>query len=189
MIEFKAKVKEIPKGKVTVQHEIFVGHPNYYNPTVAFNLKDNTARRILEYVSATLYTNQTSVELEVKGLMKVLSIKDDKTIRNAIKLLIDNHCLCRWQDIITEDNVIKPNRNWYLLNPLVVRNINIENWNEQVNTTCKEFNNMKGAKVGEFSALEFNTFLDIPTTIDKKHTNDDNRKVISVKDYSCRGIK
>ena len=189
MIEFKVKVKEVPNGKVTAEYEIFKGIPNYYNPLVAFNIKDNTAKKILEYVAATLGTNQTSVELENRGLMKVLCIKDRKTISNAIKVLIDNNCMYRWQDIIDVDNVIKPNRNWYLLNPLVVRNINIENWNKQVDVTCREFNNTKGAKISEFSALEFEDFLKIPQTIDKRNTDDKNRKVISVKDYSRRGVK
>ena len=189
MIEFKVKVKEVPNGKVTAEYEIFKGHPNYYNPLVAFNIKDNTAKKILEYVAATLGTNLTTVELEVKGLMKVLEVKDEKTIRNSIKLLIDNNCMYRWQDVIDVDNVIKPNRNWYLLNPLVVRNINIENWNKQVDVTCREFNNTKGAKISEFSALEFEDFLKIPQTIDKRNTDDKNRKVISVKDYSRRGVK
>lgn len=189
MIEFKVKVKEVPNGKVTAEYEIFKGIPNYYNPLVAFNIKDNTAKKILEYVAATLGTNQTTVELEVKGLMKVLEVKDEKTIRNSIKLLIDNNCMYRWQDVIDVDNVIKPNRNWYLLNPLVVRNINIENWNKQVDVTCREFNNTKGAKISEFSALEFEDFLKIPQTIDKRNTDDKNRKVISVKDYSRRGVK
>lgn len=189
MIEFKVKVKEVPNGKVTAEHEIFKGQPNYYNPLVAFNIKDNTAKRILEYVAATLGTNQTTVELENRGLMKVLNIKDRKTISNAIQVLIDNNCMYRWQDIIDVDNVIKPNRSWYLLNPLVVRNINIENWNKQVDVTCREFNNTKGAKISEFSALEFEDFLKIPQTIDKRNTDDENRKVISVKDYSRRGVK
>lgn len=189
MIEFKVKVKEVPKGRVTAEYEIFKGKPNYYNPLVGFNIKDNTAKKILEYVAATLGTNQTSVELENRGLMKVLDIKDRKTISNAIKVLIDNNCMYRWQDIIDVDNVIKPNRSWYLLNPLVVRNINIENWNKQVDVTCREFNNTKGAKISEFSALEFEGFLDIPQTIDKRNTDDKNRKVISVKDYSKRGVK
>ena len=140
-------------------------------------------------VTLPLGTNQTTVELEVKGLMKVLEVKDEKTIRNSIKVLIDNNCMYRWQDIIDVDNVIKPNRNWYLLNPLVVRNINIENWNKQVDVTCREFNNTKGAKISEFSALEFEDFLKIPQTIDKRNTDDKNRKVISVKDYSRRGVK
>ena len=189
MIEFKVKVKEVPNGKVTAEYEIFKGKPNYYNPLVAFNIKDNTAKKILEYVAATLGTNQTTVELENRGLMKVLNIKDRKTISNAIKVLIDSNCMYRWQDIIDVDNVIKPNRNWYLLNPLVVRNINIENWNKQVDVTCREFNNTKGAKISEFSALEFEDFLKIPQTIDKRNTDDKNRKVISVKDYSRRGVK
>lgn len=189
MIEFKVKVKEVPKGRVTAEYEIFKGQPNYYNPLVGFNIKDNTAKKILEYVAATLGTNQTSVEVENRGLMKVLDIKDRKTISNAIKVLIDNNCMYRWQDIIDVDNVIKPNRSWYLLNPLVVRNINIENWNKQVDVTCREFNNTKGAKISEFSALEFEGFLDIPQTIDKRNTDDKNRKVISVKDYSKRGVK
>ena len=189
MIEFKVKVKEVPNGKVTAEYEIFKGQPNYYNPLVAFNIKDNTAKKILEYVAATLGTNQTTVELENRGLMKVLSIKDRKTISNAIQVLIDNNCMYRWQDIIDVDNVIKPNRSWYLLNPLVVRNINIENWNKQVDVTCREFNNTKGAKISEFSALEFEDFLKIPQTIDKRNTDDKNRKVISVKDYSRRGVK
>lgn len=189
MIEFKVKVKEVPKGKVTAEYEIFKSQPNYYNPLVAFNIKDNTAKKILEYVAATLGTNQTTVELEVKGLIKVLEVKDEKTIRNSIKVLIDNNCMYRWQDVIDVDNVIKPNRNWYLLNPLVVRNINIENWNKQVDVTCREFNNTKGAKISEFSALEFEDFLKIPQTIDKRNTDDKNRKVISVKDYSRRGVK
>lgn len=189
MIEFKVKVKEVPNGKVTAEYEIFKDQPNYYNPLVAFNIKDNTAKKILEYVAATLGTNQTTVELENRGLMKVLNIKDRKTISNAIQVLIDNNCMYRWQDIIDVDNVIKPNRSWYLLNPLVVRNINIENWNKQVDVTCREFNNTKGAKISEFSALEFEDFLKIPQTIDKKNTDDKNRKVISVKDYSRRGIK
>ena len=189
MIEFKVKVKEVPKCKVTAEYEIFKGQPNYYNPLVAFNIKDNTAKKILEYVAATLGTNQTTVELENRGLMKVLNIKDRKTISNAIQVLIDNNCMYRWQDIIDVDNVIKPNRNWYLLNPLVVRNINIENWNKQVDVTCREFNNTKGAKISEFSALEFEDFLKIPQTIDKRNTDDKNRKVISVKDYSRRGVK
>ena len=189
MIEFKVKVKEVPNGKVTAEYEIFKGQPNYYNPLVGFNIKDNTAKKILEYVAATLGTNQTSVELENRGLMKVLNIKDRKTISNAIQVLIDNNCMYRWQDIIDVDNVIKPNRNWYLLNPLVVRNINIENWNKQVDVTCREFNNTKGAKISEFSALEFEDFLKIPQTIDKRNTDDKNRKVISVKDYSRRGVK
>ena len=189
MIEFKVKVKEVPNGKVTAEYEIFKGHPNYYNPLVAFNIKDNTAKKILEYVAATLGTNQTTVELENRGLMKVLNIKDRKTISNAIQVLIDNNCMYRWQDIIDVDNVIKPNRSWYLLNPLVVRNINIENWNKQVDVTCREFNNTKGAKISEFSALEFEDFLKIPQTIDKRNTDDKNRKVISVKDYSRRGVK
>ena len=189
MIEFKVKVKEVPKGKVTAEYEIFKGQPNYYNPLVAFNIKDNTAKKILEYVAATLGTNQTTVELENRGLMKVLNIKDRKTISNAIQVLIDNNCMYRWQDIIDVDNVIKPNRSWYLLNPLVVRNINIENWNKQVDVTCREFNNTKGAKISEFSALEFEDFLKIPQTIDKRNTDDKNRKVISVKDYSRRGVK
>ena len=189
MIEFKVKVKEVPNGKVTAEYEIFKGQPNYYNPLVAFNIKDNTAKKILEYVAATLGTNQTSVELENRGLMKVLCIKDRKTISNAIKVLIDNNCMYRWQVIIDVDNVIKPNRSWYLLNPLVVRNINIENWNKQVDVTCREFNNTKGAKISEFSALEFEDFLKIPQTIDKRNTDDKNRKVISVKDYSRRSVK
>lgn len=189
MIEFKVKVKEVPKCKVTAEYEIFKGQPNYYNPLVGFNIKDNTAKKILEYVAATLGTNQTSVELENRGLMKVLDIKDRKTISNAIKVLIDNNCMYRWQDIIDVDNVIKPNRSWYLLNPLVVRNINIENWNKQVDVTCREFNNTKGAKISEFSALEFEDFLKIPQTIDKRNTDDKNRKVINVKDYSRRGVK
>lgn len=189
MIEFKVKVKEVPKCKVTAEYEIFKDQPNYYNPLVAFNIKDNTAKKILEYVAATLGTNQTSVELENRGLMKVLDIKDRKTISNSIKVLIDNNCMYRWQDIIDVDNVIKPNRSWYLLNPLVVRNINIENWNKQVDVTCREFNNTKGAKISEFSALEFEDFLKIPQTIDKRNTDDKNRKVISVKDYSRRGVK
>lgn len=189
MIEFKVKVKEVPNGKVTAEYEIFKGQPNYYNPLVAFNIKDNTAKKILEYVAATLGTNQTTVELENRGLMKVLNIKDRKTISNAIKVLIDNNCMYRWQDIIDVDNVIKPNKSWYLLNPLVVRNINIENWNKQVDVTCREFNNTKGAKISEFSALEFEDFLKIPQTIDKRNTDDKNRKVISVKDYSRRGVK
>ena len=189
MIEFKVKVKEVPNGKVTAEYEIFKGQPNYYNPLVAFNIKDNTAKKILEYVAATLGTNQTTVELENRGLMKVLNIKDRKTISNAIQVLIDNNCMYRWQDIIDVDNVIKPNRSWYLLNPLVVRNINIENWNKQVDVTCREFNNTKGAKISEFSALEFENFLNIPQTIDKRNTDDKNRKVISVKDYSRRGVK
>lgn len=189
MIEFKVKVKEVPNGKVTAEYEIFKGQPNYYNPLVAFNIKDNTAKKILEYVAATLGTNQTTVELENRGLMKVLNIKDRKTISNAIQVLIDNNCMYRWQDIIDVDNVIKPNRSWYLLNPLVVRNINIENWNKQVDVTCREFNNTKGAKISEFSALKFEDFLKIPQTIDKRNTDDKNRKVISVKDYSRRGVK
>ena len=189
MIEFKVKVKEVPNGKVAAEYEIFKGQPNYYNPLVAFNIKDNTAKKILEYVAATLGTNQTTVELENRGLMKVLNIKDRKTISNAIQVLIDNNCMYRWQDIIDVDNVIKPNRSWYLLNPLVVRNINIENWNKQVDVTCREFNNTKGAKISEFSALEFENFLKIPQTIDKRNTDDKNRKVISVKDYSRRGVK
>ena len=189
MIEFKVKVKEVPNGKVTAEYEIFKGQPNYYNPLVAFNIKDNTAKKILEYVAATLGTNQTTVELENRGLMKVLNIKDRKTISNAIQVLIDNNCMYRWQDIIDVDNVIKPNRSWYLLNPLVVRNINIENWNKQVDVTCREFNNTKGAKISEFSALEFEDFLKITQTIDKRNTDDKNRKVISVKDYSRRGVK
>lgn len=189
MIEFKVKVKEVPNGKVTAEYEIFKGQPNYYNPLVAFNIKDNTAKKILEYVAATLGTNQTTVELENRGLMKVLNIKDRKTISNAIQVLIYNNCMYRWQDIIDVDNVIKPNRSWYLLNPLVVRNINIENWNKQVDVTCREFNNTKGAKISEFSALEFEDFLKIPQTIDKRNTDDKNRKVISVKDYSRRGVK
>ena len=189
MIEFKVKVKEVPNGKVTAEYEISKGQPNYYNPLVAFNIKDNTAKKILEYVAATLGTNQTTVELENRGLMKVLNIKDRKTISNAIQVLIDNNCMYRWQDIIDVDNVIKPNRSWYLLNPLVVRNINIENWNKQVDVTCREFNNTKGAKISEFSALEFEDFLKIPQTIDKRNTDDKNRKVISVKDYSRRGVK
>ena len=189
MIEFKVKVKEVPNGKVTAEYEIFKGQPNYYNPLVAFNIKDNTAKKILEYVAATLGTNQTTVELENRGLMKVLNIKDRKTISNAIQVLIDNNCMYRWQDIIDVDNVIKPNRSWYLLNPLVVRNINIENWNKQVDVTCREFNNTKGAKISEFSALEFEDFLKIPQTIDKRNTDDKNRKVISVKDYSRRCVK
>ncbi|QOR58880.1 hypothetical protein KNV35_gp55 [uncultured phage cr8_1] len=190
MIEFKVKVKEVPKCKVTAEYEIFKGQPNYYyNPLVAFNIKDNTAKKILEYVAATLGTNQTSVELESKGLAKVLGLKDIRVVRNSIKVLIDNNCMYRWQDIIDVDNVIKPNRNWYLLNPLVVRNINIENWNKQVDVTCREFNNTKGAKISEFSALEFEDFLKIPQTIDKRNTDDKNRKVISVKDYSRRGVK
>lgn len=189
MIEFKVKVKEVPNGKVTAEYEIFKGQPNYYNPLVAFNIKDNTAKKILEYVAATLGTNQTTVELENRGLMKVLNIKDRKTISNAIQVLIDNNCMYHWQDIIDVDNVIKPNRSWYLLNPLVVRNINIENWNKQVDVTCREFNNTKGAKISEFSALEFENFLKIPQTIDRRNTDDKNRKVISVKDYSRRGVK
>lgn len=189
MIEFKVKVKEVPNGKVTAEYEIFKGQPNYYNPLVAFNIKDNTAKKILEYVAATLGINQTTVELENRGLMKVLNIKDRKTISNAIQVLIDNNCMYRWQDIIDVDNVIKPNRSWYLLNPLVVRNINIENWNKQVDVTCREFNNTKGAKISEFSALEFEDFLKIPQTIDRRNTDDKNRKVISVKDYSRRGVK
>lgn len=189
MIEFKVKVKEVPNGKVTAEYEIFKGQPNYYNPLVAFNIKDNTAKKILEYVAATLGTNQTTVELENRGLMKVLDIKDRKTISNAIKVLIDNNCMYRWQDIIDVDNVIKPNRSWYLLNPLVVRNINIENWNKQVDVTCREFNNTKGAKISELSALEFEDFLKIPQTIDKRNTDDKTRKVISVKAYSRRGVK
>ena len=189
MIEFKVKVKEVPKGKVTAEYEIFKSQPNYYNPFVGFNIKDNTAKKILEYVAATLGTNQTTVERENRGLMKVLNIKDRKTISNAIQVLIDNNCMYRQQDVIDVDNVIKPNRNWYLLNPLVVRNINIENWNKQVDVTCREFNNTKGAKISEFSALEFEDFLKIPQTIDKRNTDDKNRKVISVKDYSRRGVK
>ena len=88
MIEFKVKVKEVPNGKVTAEYEIFKSQPNYYNPFVGFNIKDNTAKKILEYVAATLGTNQTTVELENRGLMKVLNIKDRKTISNAIQVQI-----------------------------------------------------------------------------------------------------
>ena len=59
MIEFKVKVKEVPNGKVTAEYEIFKGQPNYYNPLVGFNIKDNTAKKILEYVAATLGTSLT----------------------------------------------------------------------------------------------------------------------------------
>ena len=52
----------------------------------------------------------------------------------------------------------------------------------QNESTCREFNNTKGAKISEFSALEFEDFLKIPQTIDKRNTDDKNRKVISVKD-------
>ena len=121
MIEFKVKVKEVPNGKVTAEYEIFKSQPNYYNPFVGFNIKDNTAKKILEYVAATLGTNQTTVELENRGLMKVLNIKDRKTISNAIQVLIYNNCMYRWQDIIDVDNVIKPNRSWYLLNLLFLK--------------------------------------------------------------------
>ena len=43
----------------------------------------------------------------------------------------------------------------------------------------------KGTTTGE----EFEDFLKIPQTIDKRNTDDKNRKVISVKDYSRRGVK
>ena len=188
MVDFKAKIKD-SSNKVTVEREVFIGSSNYYNPAIAFNINDNTAKRILEFIAATISNGQTSIMLEVKALMKILSIKDDKTIRNAIKALIENYCLFRWKDIITEENVVKPNRNWYLLNPLVVRNISVERWNKEVDVTCYNFNNTKGYVISEYSALELEEFHNINIEINKCGTNEPNRNVSIAINKTCRGIK
>ena len=189
MIEFKVKVKEVPNGKVTAEYEIFKGQPNYYNPLVAFNIKDEYAKQILEYVAATLGTNQTSVELENRGLMKVLNIKDRKTISNAIQVLIDNNCMYRWQDIIDVDNVIKPNRNWYLLNPLVVRNISYDDWTSNEKHTVKEINDKAGYAIGNYDALTLDSFIDIPNDNANNDVIDKDRKALVLKSLGRRGVK
>ena len=189
MIEFKVKVKEVPNGKVTAEYEIFKGQPNYYNPLVAFNIKDEYAKQILEYVAATLGTNQTSVELESKGLAKVLGLKDIRVVRNAIKVLIDNNCMYRWQDIIDVDNVIKPNRSWYLLNPLVVRNISYDDWTSNEKHTVKEINDKAGYVIGNYDALTLDSFLDIPNDNTNNDVIDKDRKALVLKSFGRRGVK
>ena len=121
--------------------------------------------------------------------MKWLEIKDGDTVRDAIKLLIENHCMFRWKELITEDNVVKPTNDWYLLNPLVVRNISYDEWRENEKHTVKEINDKSGYVIGNYDALTLDSFLDIPNDNVNSNVIDKDRKALVLKSFGRRCVK
>lgn len=160
---------------------------SYIETKVVNNINDITARKLLNYIGSILIQNQTTIQMNVEGIKLALGVKSKDTVLNAINVLINSHCIARWKDIITEPNVVKPTRDWYLLNPNVVRKINIEELSHQIDNTCKSFN-MAGGKIDEFSVLMIDEFDDLCYEVNRV-PSPNNRKVASIVYNKRRGVK
>lgn len=190
MVTYNAKSVDTNKP-IKVYYNSFIGDggTKYLNSNVVFNLRSNVATKLLLKLHSNLATSQTTVKLEVKSVMKWLEIKDGDTVRDAIKLLIENNCMFRWKELITEDNVVKPTNDWYLLNPLVVRNISYDEWRENEKHTVKEINDKAGYVIGNYDALTLDSFLDIPNDNVNSNVIDHDRKALVLKSFGRRGVK
>ena len=190
MVTYNAKSIDTNKI-IKVYYNSFIGDggTKYINSNVVFNLHNNTATKLLLKLHSNLATGQTSIKLELKSIMKWLEIKDGDTVRDAIKLLIKNNCIFRWKDLITEENVVKPTNDWYLLNPLVVRNISYDDWTSNEKHTVKEINDKSGYVIGNYDALTLDSFLDIPNDNTNNDVIDKDRKALVLKSFGRRGVK
>lgn len=190
MVTYNAKSIDTNKT-IKVYYNSFIGDrgTKYINSNVVFNLRNNTAAKLLLKLHSNLATGQTSIKLELKSIMKWLEIKDGDTVRDAIKLLIKNNCIFRWKDLITEENVVKPTNDWYLLNPLVVRNISYDDWVSNEKHTVKEINDKAGYVIGNYDALTLDSFLDIPNDNTNNDVIDKDRKALVLKSFGRRGVK
>lgn len=190
MVTYNAKSVDTNKS-IKVYYNSFIGDggTKYINSNVVFNLRSIVATKLLLKLHSNLATGQTSIKLEVKSIMKWLEIKNENTVREAIKLLIENNCIFRWKELITEENVVKPTNDWYLLNPLVIRNISYDEWKENEKHTVKEINDKAGYVIGNYDALTLDSFLDIPNDNVNSNVIDHDRKALVLKSFGRRGVK
>lgn len=190
MVTYNAKSVDTNKS-IKVYYNSFIGDggTKYINSNVVFNLRSIVATKLLLKLHSNLATGQTSIKLEVKSIMKWLEIKNENTVREAIKLLIENNCIFRWKELITEENVVKPTNDWYLLNPLVIRNISYDEWKENEKHTVKEINDKAGYVIGNYDALTLDSFLDIPNDNVNNNVIDHDRKALVLKSFGRRGVK
>ena len=190
MVTYNAKSIDTNKP-IKVYYNSFIGDggTKYINSNVVFNLHNTTATKLLLKLHSNLATGQTSIKLELKSIMKWLEIKDGDTVRDAIKLLIKNNCIFRWKDLRTEENVVKPTNDWYLLNPLVVRNISYDDWTSNEKHTVKEINDKAGYAIGNYDALTLDSFIDIPNDNTNNDVIDKDRKALVLKSFGRRGVK
>lgn len=157
MEEHKAKNKI--KGtdmKVEIIYEVFKNTGKFVSTTI-HRYCSKTADDIACYISETLLPSQTSIKFNSRNIAdsSICRTKDPKTINAAIKELINVGAIIRWKDIEGIGNNVEVSRDWFLLNPCMIKCIGCEGFKEQVNTTLKQINNSVHYNINEYSAIVY----------------------------------
>lgn len=158
MEEHKAKNKL--KGsdiKVDVVYEVFKDTGKFVS-TIIHRYCSKTACDIACYISETMLPSQTSIKFNSRNIADspICRTKDPKTINAAIKELINVGAIIKWRDIEGLPETVEASRDWYLLNPCMIKAIGCEGFKEQANTTIKQINNSTHYVVNEYSAIVYN---------------------------------
>ena len=141
---------------VEIIYEVFKDTSKYISPLI-HRYCSKTAGDVACWISDTMLPSQTSIEIKSKVLAEsdICNSKYPDVIRKGIKELVDVGAIIKWKDIegIT-DNVIV-SKDWYLLNPNMIKAIGCKAFREQVNTTLKCIRNSADYHINEYSAIVY----------------------------------
>ena len=143
--------------KVTTVYEVFRGTGKFVS-TMIHKTCSKTACDIACWISDTMKPSQTSIEIKVRDLVSsdICNSKHPDSIRKAIKELVDVGAIIRWKDIEDLPSNVKVTKDWYLLNPQMIKAISCKAFKEQVNTSMKSIRNSKEYQINEYSAIVYN---------------------------------
>lgn len=157
MEEHSAKNK-LKNGDMEIEivYEVFKD-TNKFVSTDIHRYCSKTAGDVACWISTTMLPSQTSIEIKSKVLSEsdICNSKYPDLIRKGIKELIDVGAIVRWKDIEGLPNNVIVNKNWYLLNPNMIKAIGCKAFREQVNTTLKSIRNSKEYLINEYSAIVY----------------------------------
>lgn len=141
---------------IDVTYEVFKDTNKFVNINI-HRYCSKTASDIACWIAINMYSCQTSIELKSRILAEsnICKAKSPDLIRKGIKELIDVGAIIRWKDIEgLPDNVVV-NKDWYLLNPNMIKAIGCKAFREQVNTTLKCIKNSADYHIHEYSAIVY----------------------------------
>lgn len=142
------------KKEVEVDFEVFRDTNRYISPEIYIRCS-KTAYDIAVYIIMTISHNQTSIKFNSTDIAnsKYVKTKGASNINNAIKELINIGAIARWKDIYFIPNKDKISKNWYLLNPQMLKYISCRQYKEQVEVSARLIESNNNFIVHEFSAI------------------------------------
>ena len=158
MVEVTARNKlKLGDTEVDIVYEVFK-NTNKFVSTYIHRYCSKTASDVACWISDTMKPSQTSIEIKVRDLVSsdICNSKHPDSIRKAIKELVDVGAIIRWKDIEDLPSNVKVTKDWYLLNPQMIKAISCKAFKEQVNTSMKSIRNSKEYQINEYSAIVYN---------------------------------